>query len=140
MDAAQLPAFAQRFDTVAATRLTPDDLIPELRLDLSLDLADASESFLALLRHCVPFGVGNPAPVFVARGVRADSTPRKVGENGLKLRLTDDHAAVDAIGWDLAAKAKSVQWTAPFDVAFRLEKDEWNGKSRIQARVADVRQ
>jgi single-stranded-DNA-specific exonuclease len=140
MDAAQLPAFAQRFDTVAATRLTPDDLIPELRLDLSLDLADASESFLALLRHCEPFGVGNPAPVFVARGVRADSTPRKVGENGLKLRLTDDHAAVDAIGWDLAAKAKSVQWTAPFDVAFRLEKDEWNGKSRIQARVADVRQ
>ena len=114
--------------------------MPELRLDLALDLGDATEQFLSLLRHCEPFGVGNPAPVFVARGIRADSTPRKVGENGLKLRLTDDHAALDAIGWDLAARAKSVRWTAPFDVAFRLERDEWNGQQRIQARVADVRQ
>ncbi len=140
MDAANMDRFKARFAEVAATRLSPDDLVPELRLDLTLDLGDANEQFLSLLRHCEPFGVGNPAPVFVARGIHADSTPRKVGENGLKLRLTDDHAALDAIGWDLAARAKSVRWTAPFDVAFRLERDEWNGQQRIQARVADVRQ
>jgi hypothetical protein len=28
---------------------------------------------------------------------------------------------------------------AVVDVAFRLERDEWNGEPRLQARLADVR-
>jgi hypothetical protein len=36
--------------------------------------------------------------------------------------------------------AQSLSTTAPIDVAFRLERDEWNGESRLQARLADVRE
>jgi single-stranded-DNA-specific exonuclease len=140
IDAAKLPAFAERFAAVAATRLTPADLVPQLKLDLELPLADASEALVAMLKHCEPFGVGNPAPLFAVRGVRAAAAPRRIGERGVKFTLSGPDGGVEAISWDLAPRVREIDWRAPFDVAFRLERDEWQGRARIQARVADLRQ
>ena len=42
MDAAQLPAFTERFDEVARARLTAEDLIPELRVDLEVPIESPS--------------------------------------------------------------------------------------------------
>jgi single-stranded-DNA-specific exonuclease len=135
----RIPEFAARFNAVARERLTPDDLIPELRVDMNLPLAAATEDFLKLLKHCEPHGIGNPAPVFVARGVHADAKPKRIGDTGIRAKLTDDAVSLDAIAWDFAHRLADIDWTAPMDVAYRLERDEWNGRSRLQARLADVR-
>ncbi len=138
--AERIPAFTERFADVAAARLSADDLVPELRLDLELPLAAVSEDLLAVLRHCEPFGMGNPAPVFALRGVCASAPPRRIGEQGLKLTLTGAEGSLEAISWDLAPRLRDVSWREPFDVACRLERDEWKGTARIQARIADLRQ
>src|SRR5207244_3573779 len=65
--------FAARFNEVAALQLTPDDLIPELRVDLELTLDQADETLEAMLRHMEPCGLGNPSPLFVARSVTVTS-------------------------------------------------------------------
>ena len=140
IDRARIPDFVARFNDVARQRLTPDDFAPEIRADLELPLSAATDKLFRLLRHCEPHGMGNPAPVFIARGVRADAAPRRVGENGVRVRLTDDAVAIDAIAWDFARRIGSVDWMAPMDVAFRMERDDWNGRSRLQLRIADVRQ
>jgi single-stranded-DNA-specific exonuclease len=140
MDAAQLPAFAERFAQVAASRLTPEDLVPELRVDLDLPLPAVDDALVDWLRRCEPYGVGNPAPLCALRGVRAAGGPRRVGERGLKFTVADGSASLEAIGWDLGPRAGSVRWDAPLDLAVRLERDEWRGKPRLQARVADLRQ
>jgi single-stranded-DNA-specific exonuclease len=139
IDRSRVDAFAERFNAVARQALGPDDLLPELRVDLELPLGDASMELEALLRHFEPFGLGNPAPVFVARGVRLVGAPRTVGEGHLKLRLEQNGAVLDAIGFGLGARADDLRADARVDVAFRLELDEWNGAPRLQARLADVR-
>jgi single-stranded-DNA-specific exonuclease len=139
--AERIPEFTERFAAVAAEQLTGDDLVPELRLDLELPLGEVSDELITMLRHCEPFGVGNPAPVFALRGVAAAAAPRRIGDQGLKLTLTTEAGgAVEAISWDLAPRLKEFAWRAPFDVACRLERDEWKGTARIQARIADLRQ
>jgi single-stranded-DNA-specific exonuclease len=58
----QIAEFARRFDEVARTRLSAEDLVPEIRIDLELPLAAANGELEALLSHFEPHGLGNPCP------------------------------------------------------------------------------
>ena len=131
--------FAARFNAVAATRLTPDDLVPELRVDLELPIEHADEELEALLRHMEPCGIGNPSPLFMARGITVGAPPRVVGKDGLKLLLHSNGRELVALGWGMGPRACELEAGAMIDIAYRLERDEWNGESRLQARLADFR-
>ncbi len=139
VEASHLAAFAQRFDDVARARLNIDDLVPELRVDAEIELDEETLGLEVMLRHFEPFGVGNPSPVFAARNVATAGVARVVGKDGLKLTLVGSTGTqLEAIGWGMAALALSIRAGSTLDVAFRLERDEYKGVSRIQARLADV--
>ncbi len=131
--------FARCFNEAARAALTPDDLVPELRIDLEVALADLTPGFESLLRHLEPCGVGNPSPMLFTRAVRLAAPPRAVGQGGLKLRLQTENGPLDAIGWSLGARIGELDVSRPFDIAYRLERDEYQGVSRLQAKLADFR-
>ena len=137
--ASQLDAFTRRFDEVARARLTIDSLVPELRVDAEIEIDEETLGLEVMLRHFEPFGVGNPAPVFASMNVTTVGAPRVVGKDGLKLTLVGTTGTqLEAIGWGMAALAPSIRAGSALDVAFRLERDEYKGVSRLQARLADV--
>lgn len=131
--------FASRFNEVAASKLTEDDLVPELRVDLELPFEQANGELESLLRHLEPCGIGNPSPLLVSREVTVAAPPRTVGKDGLKLLLQANGKELVALGWGMAARAKELDLGMTIDVAFRLERDEFRGESRLQARLADFR-
>jgi len=132
--------FAERFNEIARQRLTADDLVPELRVDLEVALEDCTFDLETMLRHLEPCGAGNPAPVLAVRGARLAAPPQVVGQGGLKLRLVSDGGgSITALGWGMGARAQELHAGDALDVAFRLERDDWNGEERLQARLADVR-
>ena len=135
----KVAAFAAAFNAVAHERLRPEDLVPELRVDVELPLSQATEDLEALLRHFEPFGMGNATPVLVSRGVRIAARPRVLKGEGLKLRLEQNGVAIDALGWGMAALAPSLSEGMSVDVAYRLERDEYKGEHTLQARLSDVR-
>jgi len=137
--AERVPDFAARFNDVAAAQLTQDDLVPELRVDLELPFDQADAELESLLRHMEPCGVGNPSPLFVARRVTVSAPPRVVGREGLKLLLGANGRELVAIGWGMGPRVAELDAGAVVDVAFRLERDEYRGESRLQARIADFR-
>jgi single-stranded-DNA-specific exonuclease len=130
--------FARRFNEVAASHLTPEDLVPDVHIDLEVAIERADENLEKMLRHFEPFGVGNPTPVLVARGVRLAAPPKLVGRDGLKLRLSTGSGELEAIGWGMADRLGEFSPEVPVDIAFRLERDEYRGTSRLQARIADI--
>jgi single-stranded-DNA-specific exonuclease len=84
--------------------------------------------------------MGNPAPMMVTRGVRLASAPRVVGSSGLKLRVEGGpDGPMDAIGWSLGPRIAEVDMSRPLDLAYRIERDEYQGVSRLQLRIADFR-
>jgi single-stranded-DNA-specific exonuclease len=131
--------FARCFNGAARAALSPDDLVPELRIDLEVSLDDLTPGFESLLRHLEPCGIGNPSPMLLARGVRLAAPPRTVGQGGLKLRLLTDVEPLEAIGWSLGHRIGEIDVSRPIDIAFRLERDEYQGVSRLQAKLADFR-
>ncbi len=138
VEAHQLEAFAAKFNEVAKSQLKPEDLVPELRVDIELNIDAADADLEKVLRHFEPFGMGNPSPVFVARNVRLGASPEVVGRDGLKLRLATKHGTIEALGWGMADRAGEFKAQQNVDVAFRLERDEFRGEMRLQARIADI--
>jgi single-stranded-DNA-specific exonuclease len=125
-------AFRERFTAEARARLRPEDLGPEQRVDLELDLSEATPDLERLVRYLEPCGLGNPGPVFGVRGARA-ADARRVGGNHLKFALESDGARLEAIGFGWADRAPALD--RPMDVAFRLEENTFNGRTTLQARV-----
>jgi single-stranded-DNA-specific exonuclease len=129
----RLDEFRERFGDVARQRLGPDDLGPEQRVDLELRLPEVTRELERLCRYLEPCGQGNPSPVFGVRGIRF--TSRSVVGNGhLKGALDDGSCRLWAIGFQWADR---VPWLSDglVDAAFRIECDEWNGLSSLQARL-----
>jgi single-stranded-DNA-specific exonuclease len=134
----KIPEFTKRFNEVASTMLKPDDLVPEIRIDLEVAIDRVNETLEKILRHFEPFGVDNPTPVLVARNVSLAAQPKLVGRDGLRLKLATGAGEVEAIGWGLAHRIAEFDQSKPVDIAFKLERDEYRGMSRLQARIADI--
>jgi len=136
----RIDAFRDAFTRACGERL-PEPPAPELRIDVDLPLAEVTPELVRYLAHAGPFGMGNPTPVFAFRGVRAASV-RTVGSEGahLKLSIVDGAAALDGIGFRMTATHGALARSgAPLDVAARLEEDSWKGRSRLQAKLVDLR-
>jgi single-stranded-DNA-specific exonuclease len=131
--------FAAAFNDIAKSVLTPADLVPEIRVDLEVEIDGLDGRIESLFRHFEPFGIGNPTPVLLARNVTIARPPRVVGKDGLKIVLDTGTGSLDAIGWGLADRAAEFQPGTKVDVAFRLERDDYRGETYLQARIADVR-
>ncbi|MDQ6829153.1 MAG: single-stranded-DNA-specific exonuclease RecJ [Gemmatimonadota bacterium] len=136
----KIPEFARRFNEIARAKLTADDLIPEVRVDMEIPLSQVGFDLEALFRHFEPFGPSNASPVLVTRGVRLAVPPRIVGNGHLKLRVvSNDGGDLELLGWGMAALGDELDVTTPFDIAYRLERDDFNGEPRVQGRLADLR-
>jgi single-stranded-DNA-specific exonuclease len=133
--------FATRFNEVARSLLSADDLVPEIRVDLEVSIDGMDQKIESLFRHFEPFGIGNPAPVLLARNVTIARPPKAVGHDGLKLVLDTGTGSLEALGWGFAPRVAEFQLQpgSKIDIAFRLERDEYRGESYLQARIADLR-
>jgi single-stranded-DNA-specific exonuclease len=126
--------FRVAFLEVCRDLLTPDDLVPVQRVDLEVPLEALDDKLERLVRHLEPFGAGNPTPVFGVRRARAVRV-RRVGNNHLRFLLDDGSATVPAIGFQWADRVPESWLSRELDVAFQLERDDWQGRGGLQARV-----
>jgi single-stranded-DNA-specific exonuclease len=129
--------FAEQFRRVAREVLSDKELLPRLRLDHEITFAELNYDFLGWHEMLQPFGNGNPQPLFFARGVESVIAPRVVGENHLALVLRQQNCQRRAIFFGAAEKSLPAQ---PWDVAFRIRPDEYEGETRLEMRVEGVRE
>jgi len=141
IDAGQLDVFSARFNEVARERLTADDLVPDIRVDLELPLDEATDEMETLLRHLEPCGIGNARPVFMARGVSIVGGPDRIGADGVKLRLATARGPLEAVGWGLAHRAGELAAarSGTLEIAYKLDRNEYRNASTLQAEIVDFR-
>ncbi|MHB8839720.1 MAG: single-stranded-DNA-specific exonuclease RecJ [Gemmatimonadaceae bacterium] len=141
IDAANLDAFAARFNEVARAALTAEDLVPVLKVDLELPLDAATDELEKMLRHLEPCGIGNPGPVFSAPGVKILSGPDRIGTDGVKVRLSTARGPMEAVGWGLAHRAGELAAAraGTVELAYKLERNEYRNASTLQAQIVDFR-
>ena len=130
--------FSEAFRCVARELLSDEALQPCLRLDHELTFSDLNGDFLQWHEMLQPFGNGNPAPLFFAREVQSVAVPRVVNDKHLVLRLRQGNYHRRAVYFD-AANASPLPPT-PWDIAFRIRADEYEGETRLDMQIQAVRQ
>jgi single-stranded-DNA-specific exonuclease len=132
----ELEQFSENFRAVARALLSDEDLKPRLRLDHELSFAEIDSVFLEWHELLQPFGSGNPQPLFLARGVDSVAAPRVVGEKHLVLRMRQENHHRRAIFFGAAADSLP---PPPWDIAFRVRPDEYQGETLIEMQVEAIR-
>jgi single-stranded-DNA-specific exonuclease len=82
-----LPELRAQLDLYARERLHLSDFEPILDVDAEVSLDQITPALFQALKRLEPFGMGNPEPVFSARGVRMMTPMRVVKEKHVKLRV-----------------------------------------------------
>ena len=120
----------------AERELAGRELAPILEIDCNLPLRQLRGEEIRWLARLGPFGIGNPQPLFLARGVTvADARVVGNGDKHLKLRLRDGTVTWPAIAFDMGDfDAKTGDRV---DVVYTVEASGFDGT--LEIRVEDMR-
>ena len=140
MEIDKVPAFRERFIKVANEMISEEMLIHEISADAMISLADITPRFFRILRQFAPFGPGNMRPTFFAHDVEVLGEARIVGRDHLKLKMRQNGAVFDAIGFNLGSQLFRVNGAhARADILFTVQENAWNGNVIPQLNLKAIR-
>ena len=135
-----LPLFRETFINLANNALSESDLVGTLTIETEMKLSDINGRFMEFLDKLAPFGPGNMRPQFVSRKVEIAGKPRLVGNGDhLKFRAKQNSKTFDAIAFNMGKHYSDLLSGKPFDLAFVVEENEWQGRKSIQLNIRDIK-
>lgn len=135
-----LDKFIEKFETVVASNIVERSLTPEIEYDMEIPLRTITPKFFSVLKQFAPFGPGNLNPVFMSKGVWDVGDATIVGNNHLKLSLTQEEGGriFKAIGFGLGEHYEKVSQGISFDICFTIEENHFNGHVNLQLNIKDI--
>ncbi|HBG69498.1 MAG: single-stranded-DNA-specific exonuclease RecJ [Bacteroidetes bacterium GWF2_43_63] len=134
--------FRRRFDEFAQAKISDDMMIPVIEVDSYLDFNEVTKKFYSVLKQFAPFGPGNMNPVFQTNRVYDNGFSKLVGNNHIKLMVTQSHykgVGLPGIAFQLGEYFTQIESQKPFDIVYALEENEWNGNTTLQLNIKDIR-
>ncbi len=139
IDAENIDDLRKRINEVARSMISKEDLVPEVHIDSEVEISEMDEKFFQAYEKLMPFGQGNPRPVFCIKNAEIVGEPRVVGENHLKFAIRKNNAHIFAFAPKKADLLKKVRPLSKVDVVFTLTRDEWARNQKYELRVIDLR-
>lgn len=133
----QVEAFSAKFEETVSATIPEQLLVPEITVDAVIRFKDINAGFYSIICQMEPFGPENMRPVFVAERVLDTGYSKVVKEEHLRFVVKQDNISFTGIGFNLAGKFPVL--SQPFDMAFTLDENEWNGNTTLQLKVIDIR-
>lgn len=131
--------FRARVNAWADARLEPDDLVPRLRIDAELGLADITADVVSGIESLAPFGLGNPRPTFSAGTVEVVSGPHVLKERHLAMHVKQSGRVFRAMSWRGAERAPLISaHRGGVRLAYSIDRNTWRGETTVELNVADV--
>ena len=126
----------KRLSMLAGEQLTGLDLRPHINIDAEVPLSVFSKGVFDDIRHLEPFGMDNPAPVFLSRKVEVVEQKLVGSQNDhIKLKLKQDGIVWDTMGFRLGGYLGEL--AKHIDVVYCVEVDNFNGKGQLRLNLLD---
>ncbi|MDX1535224.1 MAG: single-stranded-DNA-specific exonuclease RecJ [Candidatus Spechtbacterales bacterium] len=117
------------------------ELKPMIKIDMELSGKEISWETYKSTGLCAPFGEANPRPIFALRGAIIQNI-NMVGskEDHMKCDiLTSKGKRFSAIGFRFADMVQDLKSDDKVDIAFEIDKNEWNGDISLQLKLVDIK-
>ena len=138
-----LQAFIDKFEQYVAENIQDESaFIPEIDVDMELDLTDITNSFMDNLKRFAPFGPGNMAPIFLTRRLVEEGNGKIVGEKHIKMRVCyrdRNCRPIDGIAFNQKENFDKITSGKEFDMLYHVEENTWNNVTSIQLNVKDIK-
>ena len=126
----------KRLRMLAEEQLTGLDLRPHINIDAEVPLSAFSRGVFDDIRHLEPFGIDNPAPVFLSRKVEVVEQKLVGSQNDhIKLKLKQDGIVWDTMGFRLGSYVGEL--ARHIDIVYSVEVDNFNGKGQLRLNLLD---
>ncbi|HWB16559.1 MAG TPA: single-stranded-DNA-specific exonuclease RecJ [Vicinamibacterales bacterium] len=130
----------RRLAARANVELSPDDLVPRLRIDAEMALGEISGDVVRVLARLGPFGMANPKPVFRAAPIDLVAPPRKLKDRHLSLVVKQAGRSFRAMAWRAADREAYLSaHRYGLELAYSLDETEYRGERLTELTVADLR-
>ncbi len=139
LDVEKLEGFTREIDRIAGEFMRDLETRPVIRVEGDLTDFQVTSEDVEHLGFLQPFGLGNPEPLFVKRGVKVIEA-RKVGQNKshLKLVLQSKEGNTDAILFGWGERPVPVAGMNA-DIVFVPAMNTWMGKNVLQFNIKDMK-
>jgi single-stranded-DNA-specific exonuclease len=130
-----LEQFRQEFEALAREELSEQALVYSLDVDAEVSLKDMDLERVRRLLSFSPFGSANPEPLLYT-GPCDVVESRVVGERHLKMKVRQNGAVFETIGFGLAEHHPAPR--GPINFLFTPEIDRWQGQEKPRLRMIDL--
>jgi len=131
---------------LAKKELNQEKLTKVLKVDCEIDINDVTWDLYQKIQQFMPFGLGNPEPVFMSKNVTVRDA-RLVGADGKHLKLslscrptTNDQrlTTFSAIGFKMGEWFSRLSPDKPIDLAYTIFADNWSGEKKLELKIKDI--
>jgi len=131
-----LPQMQERMKREAEEKLKGLDLRPHIDIDVEVPLSAFSKGVYEEIRQLEPYGMSNPAPVFLSRKVEVVEQKLVGNQNDhIKLKLKHDNVTWDTMGFRLGNYIGDLG--RHIDIVYSVEVDNFNGKGQLRLNLLD---
>jgi len=131
-----------RLKKLAREKLDGVVLSPTVKIDLEVGFSNLTSGLFEKIGKFAPFGLGNPAPTFLTRGlVFRDVRTVGMESQHLKAAVFDQDSGVgfSLIGFGLGGRVDELSPEAKVSLVYTLSENVWNGKKSLELKVKDFR-
>lgn len=134
--------FKAAFEKCVESTILPEMRVPEIEIDAEINFSDITPKLIRILKQFEPFGPQNMTPVFMTVDAKDTGYAKTLGAEDEHLRLFAkqiDSDGIAAIGFGLGKKLNIVKNQNPFQLAYCIAENEWNGTVSTQLMLKDIR-
>lgn len=134
----RIDEFREMINAQAANDVDESIFNPKLDIEMDIRLSELNESVISEIESLSPFGSENPKPVLSSCNLIVKDGPRRIGKNGFKIWVTDNHVTCEAVSFgksdmELPRPGQSL------DLAYSPSINSWQGVDSIQLELKDIR-
>ena len=134
-------AFKTKLENVIHKKITPDLLIPKLKVEARIGLNEIDERFYRILRQFEPFGPDNETPLFVSENLIDIGECRIVGTEHLRMLLSDNDypdKKIPGVAFKMAKYCLPICEGKIISACFSLNTNNYKGKVTMQMDIKDI--
>ena len=135
----ELDNFRCLINEYALANLTEKDMIQTVEADCELEFGDVNVALAKGIQLLEPYGVSNPIPVFVLRGVTVNDINGISEGKHTRLSLGNGRYTLSAMYFSNSPDSLGVYVGDKVDVMFNLDINEWGGRESAQLIVRDLK-
>lgn len=135
----KLELLEKKLEELAEKIISKDHLVRKLKIDCELPIDQVNLDLFEKLLVLEPFGMRNPAPVFLSKNLEIKNL-KFVGKESKHVKIDFKFGDI-LIGGILFNYDKSMDLKVGdlVDVVYSIELNEWNGNKKIELKVKDIK-